>query len=132
MWRNRFAAILSAIAVLASARVFADLDGSYVLPPDDWAIQYATRLLSDPDTLLRQRIKRGEVKLEHDPDYGYLLSVLRNLQAPGSAQVPVFSKTSFQPARISPRMPRALYFNDRVAVGWVKRGANQHPLEVIT
>ena len=118
MWRNRLAAALSAIAV----RAFADLDGSYVLPLDDWAIQYATRPLADPVTLLQQRIKRGEAKLEHDADYGYLKSVLRNLQAPVSSQVLVFSKTSFQAARISPRIPRALYFNDHVAVGWVKGG----------
>jgi hypothetical protein len=122
MWRKRFAAALSASAVLLAARAFADLDGSYVLPLDDWAIQYGTRPLADPVTLLQQRIKRGEAKLEYDPDYGYLKSVLRNLQAPVSSQVLVFSKTSFQAARISPRIPRALYFNDHVAVGWVKGG----------
>ena len=60
MWRNRFAAALSAIAVLAAARAFADLDRSYVLPLDDWAIQHATRPLADPVTLLQRRIKRGE------------------------------------------------------------------------
>src|SRR5438552_3375550 len=118
----RLAATLSAAAVLLTACAFADLDGSYVLPFDDWAIQYATRQLSDPVTLLQQRIQRGEAKLEYDPDYGYLPSVLRNLQAPISSQVLVFSKTSFQAARISPHMPRALYFNDQIAVGWVRGG----------
>jgi hypothetical protein len=122
MSRNRIAAILSALAVLAAARAIADLDGSYVLPQDDWAIQYATRPLADPVTLLQQRIRRGEEKLEYDPDYGYLPAVLRSLRTPVSSQVLVFSKTSFQAARISPRVPRALYFNDRVSVGWVKGG----------
>ena len=122
MWRSWFAAILAASALLVAASAFGNLDGSYVLPLDDWAIQYATRPLADPVTLLQQRIKRGEAKLEYDPEYGYLPSVLRNLQAPVSSQVLVFSKTSFQAARIFPRMPRALYFNDRVAVGWVKGG----------
>ncbi len=122
MSRNRIAAILSALAVLAAARAVADLDGSYVLPQDDWAIQYATRPLADPVTMLQQKIRRGEAKLKYDPDYGYLPSVLSNLQAPVSSQVLVFSKTSFQAARISPRVPRALYFNDRVSVGWVKGG----------
>ena len=96
MSRNRRLALLSAFAVLLVARAVADLDGSYVLPLDDWAIQYATRPLADPVTLLQQRIKRGEAKLDYDPDYGYLPSVLRNLQAPVSSQVLVFSKTSFQ------------------------------------
>src|SRR6185503_11239580 len=45
-----------------------------------------------------------------------------NLQAPLSSQVLVFSKTSFQAPRIFPRLPRALYFNDTVAVGWVRGG----------
>ena len=48
--------------------------------------------------------------------------MLRELQVPESSQVLVFSKTSFQATRISPRMPRALYFNDQVAVGYVRGG----------
>src|SRR5262245_31643690 len=70
--RSQLAAVVSVIAFLVSARALADLDGSYVLPLDDWAIQYATRPLTDPVTLLQQRIERGEAKLEYDPDYGYL------------------------------------------------------------
>ena len=34
----------------------------------------------------------------------------------------VFSKTSFQSARISPHNPRAVYFADDVAVGFVRGG----------
>jgi hypothetical protein len=48
--------------------------------------------------------------------------MLRLLNVPVSSQVLVFSKTSFQASRISPRTPRALYFNDGVSVGWVKGG----------
>ena len=103
-------------------RAWGGLDGSYVLPLDDSAIQYASRPLADPVTLLEKRIARGEASLDYDPDYGYLISVLRNLKAPVSSQLLVFSKTSFQAPRISPRTPRALYFNDQVAVGWVKGG----------
>lgn len=121
LMRYRFAAILCAI-VLAAACAFAQLEGSYILPLEDLAIEYAIRPLADPVTLLQQRLKRGEAKLEYHPDYGYLPSVLRNLQAPVSSQVLVFSKTSFQASRISPHMPRALYFNDRVSVGWVRGG----------
>ena len=122
MSRSRLIALLSAVAVLLAVSAFAGLDGSYTVPLDDPAIQYATRPLTDPVALLQQRLKRGEARLEYNPDYGYLPSVLRNLQAPVSSQVLVFSKTSFQAARIAPRTPRALYFNDQVAVGWVKGG----------
>jgi len=38
------------------------------------------------------------------------------------SQMLVFSKTSFQAGRIGPRNPRAIYFNDEVAVGWVRGG----------
>ena len=34
----------------------------------------------------------------------------------------VFSKTSFQATKISPRAPRAIYFNDDVAIGYVQGG----------
>jgi hypothetical protein len=37
-------------------------------------------------------------------------------------QMLVFSKTSFQAPKIGPRNPRAIYFNDEVAVGWVRGG----------
>ncbi len=119
---RKVAGVIAAIAVAAASRAIADLDGSYVLPLEDSAIQYATRPLADPVTLLKQRLARGEAKLDYDPEFGYLPSMLRNLQAPLSSQVLVFSKTSFQAARISPRVPRALYFNDHVFVGWVKGG----------
>jgi hypothetical protein len=44
------------------------------------------------------------------------------LKIPQSAQVLVFSKTSFQLQRIGPQTPRALYFNDDVYIGWVVDG----------
>jgi hypothetical protein len=122
MFPKRIAVILCAVSVLIAARALADLSGSYAVPLDDPAIQYATRPVSDPVSALQQRIERGEVKLQYSADFGYLPAILRNLQAPVSSQVLVFSKTSFQAARIYPRTPRALYFNDRVAVGWVRGG----------
>ena len=122
MLRNRNALVVLSIAVLTAAAALADLSGSYVVPLDNPAIQYATRPVYDPVSKLQQRLDRGEVKLEYHPDFGYLVSVLKNLQAPVSSQVLVFSKTSFQAARIYPKLPRALYFNDSVAVGFVRGG----------
>src|SRR5215472_6764885 len=116
---QRHLVVLSVCLLLIAAAALAQLEGSYVLPIENDAIQYAKQSLSDPVSQLQQRIQTGKAKLEYDPDYGYLPAMLRNLQAPISSQVLVFSKTSFQAARISPRMPRALYINDRVSVGWV-------------
>ena len=54
---------------------------------------------------------------------GYLKSVLDALDVPVASQTLVFSETSLQYEHINAANPRALYFNDRLAVGWV-RGAD--------
>ena len=53
-----------------------------------------------------------------------LAGLLEALHIPIDSQMLVFSKTSFQAPVIGPRNPRAIYFNDEVAVGWV-RGGNE-------
>jgi hypothetical protein len=86
------------------------------------AIAYATAPVSDPLTQLNGRLQRGEVTLERQGPSGYLTSVLSALNVPIESQVLVFSKTSFQAPRINPSNPRAIFFNDTVAVGWVRGG----------
>ena len=49
-------------------------------------------------------------------------SLLKNLNIPMSSQLLVFSKSSAQMSGISPSLPRAVYFNDDVYVGWVQEG----------
>lgn len=53
---------------------------------------------------------------------GYLPALLDALHIDSDTQALVFSKTSFQSQKISPRNPRAIYFNDEVAVGYVPGG----------
>jgi hypothetical protein len=113
---------LLAVAALASVCAYAGLDGSHVLPQDHEAIGYGKESPDDAVTRLEKRIAAGETKLEYDPTFGYLLSVLKELKVPSASQILVYSKTSFQAPRISPRMPRALYFNDDVSVGFVRGG----------
>jgi hypothetical protein len=71
---------------------------------------------------LQQRLAAGDAKLEFEPHFGYLKSLLRELNVPASSQTLVFSKTSLQRQRISPRAPRSLYFNDDVYVGFCQDG----------
>ncbi|MCS7024103.1 MAG: hypothetical protein NZV14_04845 [Bryobacteraceae bacterium] len=104
------------------SRLSAELSGSYLLPLDHEAIQYSKLPLSDPVARLRAKLERGETKLAWDEEFGYLRSLLRELKIPIESQVLVFSKTSFQAPRISPRTPRAIYFNDTVSVGMVRGG----------
>jgi hypothetical protein len=113
---------LSTCLLLLAPAAFADLDGSYVLPLDHQAIQYATAPVTERISRLQEQIAKGDVKLAFDAQHGYLRSLLAVLNVPISSQVLVFSKTSFQASRISPRTPRALYFNDELSVGWVPDG----------
>jgi hypothetical protein len=77
----------------------------------------------DPIALLNRQIERGEAPpLEFRPGSGYLTSLLERLDVNRDSQILVFSKTSFQQAFISPQSPRAIYFNDTVAVGTVPGG----------
>lgn len=112
-----------AIAVFGiAALLLAGLSGSYVLPLDHEAIQYDKTPVADAAWRLNQKIERGETKLAFHPEWGYLPAVLDALQVPRASQVVVFTKTSLQAPRISPRNPRAIYFSDAVSVGWVPTG----------
>lgn len=92
------------------------------VPYSDPPINYRTDPVTDPVAQLQERVNKGEVHLEFDQQHGYLQSVLDALKIPVSSQSLVFSKTSFQYRKISPKTPRALYFNDDVYVGFVQGG----------
>jgi hypothetical protein len=120
MYKARISAAL--FGCLSAMIALAGLSGSYVVPLDHDAIQYASRPVKDAVAQLQQRIAANQAGLEFHPDSGYLESVLKALEVPTESQVLVFSKTSFQASRIVPRLPRAIYFNDRVSIGWVRGG----------
>ena len=114
--------ILLGLAAVAAAFAFADFDGSYILPLNHTAIQYNTAPVTDRVAGCSDNCGTAKLKLEFDDQHGYLSAVLKALNVPVSSQVLVYSKTSFQAPRISPRMARALYFTDDVFVGWVPGG----------
>ena len=90
---------------------------------NDPAIQYHRASEADPVARLADRLGRGGAVLQFRQDgTGYLASALTQLGITVDSQVLVFSKTSMQAARISPRNPRAIYFTDDVAVGFVRGG----------
>lgn len=77
----------------------------------------------DPVARLEKRLESGSIQLDFAPGgWGYLPAVLQQLGISIDSQVLVFSKTSIQLPRISPRTPRAIYFNDEVAVGYIQNG----------
>jgi sugar lactone lactonase YvrE len=86
------------------------------------AIGYSSAVPSDPVARLRRKIEAGDERLSFDPERGYLASLLEALRIPLSSQVLVFTRTSLQKGRISPRAPRAIYFGDDTYVAWVPGG----------
>src|SRR5436853_1248035 len=77
--------------------------------------------LKDPISLLVKQIQSGDVKLDYSTNgWGYLPSLLDHLGLNLDSQILVFSKTSFQLSKIAPQTPRAIFFNDSVAVGSVQ------------
>jgi hypothetical protein len=77
---------------------------------------------NDAVAQLIKRMERGEASLEWKDRFGYLPALLRELNVPASSQGLVFSRTSLQRDHISPRTPRAVYFNDDAYVGYVQNG----------
>ncbi|HLJ49010.1 MAG TPA: hypothetical protein VKU01_23510 [Bryobacteraceae bacterium] len=111
-----------AVAVVFASAAYAQVYPNN-LPTRHPAIEYATRPLSDPVALLAEKLERGKTNLEfREGGLGYLPSLLERLGVNPDSQALVFSKTSFQAGKISPRNPRAIYFGDDVAVGWVRGG----------
>jgi hypothetical protein len=112
-------ACIAAAAIAAQAQ-FAD---SFVASRDAPAIAYSTAPVTDRVAALNERLRDGRAQLTFDGRSGYLRSVLDALNVPVESQVTPFAKNSQQAELIDPKNPRALYFADDVAVGWV-RGAD--------
>src|SRR6516164_9070403 len=85
-------------------------------------INYAKAPVDNAVSRLEQRLATGKATLTYEPNFGYLRSLLRELNVPQSSQMLVFSKTSLQRHRIGPTRPRAVYFGDDVYVGFCQRG----------
>ena len=85
--------------------------------------RYLAATFDDPVARLDRQLASGAARLDYrEGGLGYLPSLLERLQVNPDSQALVFSKTSFQSPRIGPRNPRAIYFNDSVAVGFVPGG----------
>lgn len=88
----------------------------------DPAIQYYKGARTDAVAKLGAALQDGTATLSYEPGSGYLRSLLKALDIPIDSQVAVFSKTSFEGPIINPKNPRTIFFNDHVAVGWVRGG----------
>jgi hypothetical protein len=113
---------LAALLILTGAVLLGDLAGVFTGALDHPAIEYSKRPANDPVAALNRKLDEGRT-LEFEPAHGYLKSVLDALGIPVESQIAVFAKSSFQQHLINPANARAIYFNDSVAVGFVRGGA---------
>jgi hypothetical protein len=114
MNRSSFAVALSLAAIAGASTVAQEFEQE--------PIRYSQSRPNNRVSQLIDQVAAGDKVLVHDERFGYLRSLLKALDVSASSQTLVFSKTSLQRQRISPRTPRALYFNDDVYVGFCQQG----------
>ncbi len=106
--------ICLSLLLTASCRAQIYLDN---LPANHPSIGYFDAQPNDPAA----KLAAGNIHLDQRPDgTGYLAALLDYFGINPDSQGLVFSKSSAQAPKISPRNPRAIYFNDEVAVGYVR------------
>lgn len=117
-----FAAALACCVLLAGFALYGAvrLSDAFSGALDQPEIGYATLPVTDRVAQLNRKIEAGEVSLDRQLVVGYLPAVLAALNVPVESQMVVFSRDSLQQRIIYPDNPRSIFFNDSVAVGWVR------------
>jgi hypothetical protein len=104
------------LPLLCRAQIYLD-----TLPATHPSIGYFDSNVNDPAA----KLASGNIRIEsHSDGTGYLAALLEYFGINADSQGLVFSKSSAQAPKISPRNPRAIYFNDEVAVGYVRGSAS--------
>jgi hypothetical protein len=108
------------------AALLAPLDAqraqSFMGSSEDPAIKYSTAPLDNVVDDVNKKLQEGSIQLTFEGRGGFLRSALDALEIPLDSQLLVFSRDSLQGKLINEQNPRAIYFNDRVALGWVRDG----------
>jgi hypothetical protein len=111
---------VTALWFLVLAGALAGQRGAFPGTPDQHqSIDYRGGALSDAVTALQRDLSAGSASLAFEGPHGYLRALLARLHVPVESQVLLFSKTGIQHPFTTPENPRALYFNDRVIVGYI-------------
>ncbi len=120
--RAGLVAFVAAVYVVGFSVAVAQRSGAFGESRDHPAILYSTTPAQTVVDELNRKLADGSLTLTFDEKSGYLKSVLDLLKVPVESQVMVYSPTSQQAEKITPRNPRAIYFNDNVSVGYVRGG----------
>jgi hypothetical protein len=108
--------------VCLTLQLGAQRSGQFMGSADDPSIAYSTAPLHNVVDDLNRRLESGSATLTFDGRSGYLQSAIDALQLPADSQLLVFSQLSLQGKKIGASNPRAIFFNDRVFLGWVRDG----------
>ncbi len=119
---KRFLPLSAVLLAAISVRISGQHAGTFKGSIDDAPIAYATRTLDNPIVELNDRLRDNRLTFTFDARSGFLESALDALQLPVDSQLLVFSRGSLQGKRIGEKNPRAIYFNDGLALGWVRGG----------
>lgn len=106
--------LMLATALVSGASDYRDFDQ----PPHD----YWKRTPHDRFSRWMTDVQSGRVELDYSGEKAFVASVLKSLDIPASSQMLVFSTTSLQLSLISPRSPRAIFFNEDIYLGHVVGG----------
>ena len=117
-----FAIGLCSYALGVFSPVAAQRAGAFRGSTEDPAIRYASTPLNNAVVEANKKLQEGTVRLTFEGRAGFLRSALDALQIPVDSQLLVFSRASLQGKLINEQNPRALFFTDRVALGWVRGG----------
>jgi len=116
-WRGVAAVVAAGWAIgLSASPQLADLSNDLIR---EKAIAYFDRPATDPAAALSRRLRDGEVRLRVDETFGYLPAILEALNVPIDSQILTYGRNSIQALQITPKNPRAIYFNDSVTVGYI-------------
>jgi hypothetical protein len=125
MRRRTILALLLCLYVLGGMPALmggAQRAGTFRGSPEDPAINYSTGPLNNPVVEVNKKIRDGAIRLTFEGRSGFLKSALDALQIPIDSQLLVFSRASLQGRLINEQNPRAIFFDDRLALGWVRGG----------
>lgn len=117
------AGLCAYVTALVSSPMSAQRAGAFRGSLNDPAIKYSTAPLNNVVADVNKKIQDGTVRLTFEGRGGFLRSALEALQLPLDSQLLVFSRASLQGKLISEQSPRAVYFDNRVALGWVRDGS---------
>ena len=84
--------------------------------------QYLEKEPQDPFSKIMKSLEAGAGPNDYGNEMEYIEALLAKLKISKHSQQLVFSTTSLQLSRISPRNPRAIYFNEDLYLGYVPGG----------